>query len=70
MKCDLYREIHGFYGTKESLIRALAAIADMPRSYLDNLIKETTTKKCNQRVIKPEIVEYLNELKEGFSKEL
>lgn len=61
MKCDLYKEIHGFHGTKDALIKALALIADkMPRSYLDNLIKETTTKAGSQRIVKPEIIEYIN----------
>jgi hypothetical protein len=61
IKCDIYKEIHGFCGTKDSLIKALALITDkadkVPRSYLDNLIKETTTKRANQRIVKPEIIE-------------
>lgn len=47
----------------------MALIAErVPKSYLDNLIRETTTKKGNQRLVKPEIIEFLNEQKEGFAK--
>lgn len=49
----------------------MALIAErVPKSYLDNLIRETTTKKGNQRLVKPEIIEFLNEQKEGFAKQL
>lgn len=57
LKCELYKEIHGFSGTKDILIKALTQVTDkVPRSYLDSLIRETTTKKNNQRIIKPEII--------------
>ena len=50
--------IHGFYGTKEALVKELVNICDkVPKSYYFNLIRETTTKKGHQRVVKPEIVE-------------
>jgi hypothetical protein len=71
MKCDVYKVIHGYHGTQDSLVRELALITDkMPKSYLLNLIRETTTKKNNQRVVKPEIIDFLSEHNEGFSKEL
>lgn len=54
LKIDLYKQIHGSYGAKDQLIKRLANIADkVPKSYLDNLIKETTTKRGNQRMVKP-----------------
>jgi hypothetical protein len=42
----------------------------VPKSYLDTLIRETTTKRGSQRLVKPEIVDFLNEQKEGFATEL
>ena len=40
VKCELYKEIHGFFGTKDALIKSLALIADrVPKSYLDSLIR-------------------------------
>lgn len=61
IKCELYKEIHGYYGPKDSLIKKLALITDkVPKSYLDTLIKETTTKRGYQRLVKPEIIDFLN----------
>ena len=71
LKCQLYKEIHGYFGVKEPLMRKLTAIAErVPKSALDGLLRETTTKIGNQRLVRPEIIEFLSENQEGFANEL
>lgn len=54
LKCELYKEIHGYCGVKEPLLKKLAFIAEkVPKSALDGLLKETTIKRGNRRLVRP-----------------
>lgn len=71
IKCEIYKEIHGYYGPKVALFRKLALIScTVPKGYLGTLIRETTIKRGYQRLVKPEIIDSLNEQRETFAKEL
>jgi len=42
-------------------VKDLVAICDkVPKSYLFGMIRETTTKKGHQRLIKPELIDFMN----------
>lgn len=59
---DAYKLVHGYYGTKEAIIKDLSALLPgVSKNWIDGMLKERSEKVVNQRFIKKDFIDDLKE---------
>jgi len=59
---DVYRQAHGYYGTKDAIIKDVSAILPgVSKNWIDSMLKERTEKVLNQRFVKKDFVDDIKE---------
>ena len=58
----MYKLAHGYYGTKDSIIKDLSALlTGVSKNWIESILRERSEKVGNQRFIKRDFVEDLKE---------
>jgi hypothetical protein len=54
---DVYKLAHGYYGTKDSIIKDMSALfPGVSKNWIDSMLRERSEKIANQRFIKRDFV--------------